>query len=99
MYYLGDDAILKGEKAVILNSRQSKTPVGSDPWIQNSYKAVEDAISRGCAIVTSIGMNTWEFLVWAAGHLGGKQVIVAPLDEREDQEEIRRDIIEDFELD
>ncbi|NIP43606.1 MAG: hypothetical protein GWO41_12420 [candidate division Zixibacteria bacterium] len=99
MYYLGDDAILKGEKAVILNSRQSKTPVGSDPWIQNSYKAVEDAISRGCAIVTSIGMNTWEFLVWAAGHLGGKQVIVAPLDEKEDQEETRRDIIEDFELD
>ncbi|MBD3217504.1 MAG: hypothetical protein GF310_04450 [candidate division Zixibacteria bacterium] len=99
MYYLGDDSILKGEKAVILNSRQTKMPTGTDAWIQNSFRAVEDAVSRGCVIVSSIGMNTWEFLVWAAGHLEGKQIIVAPLDEKEDQQQIRKDIIEDFELD
>jgi hypothetical protein len=99
MYFLGDDRLLKGEKAVILNSRQTKTPAGNDPWIKNSFRAVEDAIARGYTIITSLGMNTWEFLIWAAGYLGGNQIIIVPIDEKDDQHKIRDDTIEDFRLD
>jgi hypothetical protein len=98
MYFLGDDRLLKGDKAVILNSRQTKTPVGNDPWIKSSFRAVEDAVARGYTIITSLGMNTWEFLVWATGYLGGNQIIVVPVDEKDDQHKLRDNTIEDFEL-
>jgi hypothetical protein len=98
MYFLGDDRLLKGDKAVILNSRQTKTPVGNDPWIKNSFHAVDDAVARGYTIITSLGMNTWEFLVWAAGYLGGNQIIVVPVDEKDDHHKLRDNTIEDFEL-
>lgn len=99
MYFLGDDRLLKSEKAVILDSRQTKAPAGNDPWIKSSFHAVEEAVSRGYTIITSLGMNTWEFLVWATGHLGGNQIIIIPIDEKDDQHKIRDDTIEDFELD
>jgi len=98
MEYSGDKQIFKREKAVILNSRQSKTPTGADPWIANSYKAVADAVSNGCTIITSIGMNTWEFTLWAAGKNNGNQIIVIPIDSRDDPEKIKSDLMTDFEL-
>jgi hypothetical protein len=98
MYYLGDKKLLGEEKALILNSRQSKIPTGADQWIQNSFRAVQEAIAGGHVIVTSIGMNTWEFLVWAAGNNMGSQIIVAPVDGKDDEYEIRADIIKDFGL-
>ena len=98
MYYLGDKKLLGLEKALILNSRQSKTPTGSDQWIKNSFRAVQDAISSGRVIITSIGMNTWEFLVWAAGYNLGSQIIVAPVDGKDDEYAIKADIIRDFGL-
>lgn len=98
MYFLGDDHLLRNEKAVILNSRQTKTPAGNDPWIKSSFKAVEDAVSRGHTIITSLGMNTWEFLVWAVRHLGGSQIIIVPIDEKDDQHKIRDHTIDDFGL-
>lgn len=99
MYYLGDKRLLKGEKALILNSRQSKMPSGSHQWIQNSFKAVCDAIANGYVIVTSIGMNTWEFVVWATGYNKGNQIIVLPIDGKEDEYKVRDDIINDYGLD
>jgi hypothetical protein len=98
MYYLGDKKLMGEEKALILNSRQSKIPTGADQWIQNSFRAVQEAIARGHVIISSIGMNTWEFLVWAAGYNLGRQIIVVPVDGRDDEYEIKADIIRDFGL-
>jgi len=99
MHYLGDERLLKTAKIAILNSRQSKTPTGADQWMQNSYRAISDAVNRGKTILTSLGMNTWEFLVWAVGDCGGAQIIVLPLDERDDETRLVEHIICDFELD
>jgi len=85
--------------AVILNSRQSKTPCGNDPWIVNTQRAVMAAIEKGYAILTSIGMNTWELALWAAASQGGKQVVVLP-DTPEGQFDMAiKSLIDDFELD
>jgi hypothetical protein len=51
----------------ILNSHQTKTPIGTDPWVQRTLEAVAYAASLGAPILTSIGLNTWELVLWAAG--------------------------------
>lgn len=51
----------------ILNSRQSKTPVGNDPWVKATLSAVEYAAANNWSIISSIGLNTWELVTWAAG--------------------------------
>jgi len=64
--------------AVVLNSRQSKTPVGSDPWVVSTLQAVRYAVDRGYIIVSSLGMNTWELVTWTAGACGGRLLIYIP---------------------
>ncbi len=51
----------------ILNSRQSKTPAGNDPWVKGTLAAVDHAARNGWTIASSIGLNTWELVTWAAG--------------------------------
>ena len=99
MHYFGDDRLLKKQKAAILNSRQTKKPLGSDEWVQASYRAVKDIVANDSAIITSIGMNTWEFLVWAVGDCGGYQIILIPVDDHDDEDEIREDMLSHFKLD
>jgi len=64
--------------AVVLNSRQSKTPVGSDAWVVSTLRAVRHAVDRGYTILGSLGMNTWELATWAAGACGGRLLIFVP---------------------
>lgn len=54
-------------RVAILNSRQSKTPVGNDSWVKATLSAVEYAASQNWTIVSSFGLNTWELVTWAAG--------------------------------
>ncbi len=69
--------------AAILNSRQSKTPVGRDAWVSATLRAVEDAVARGYTILSSTGMHSWNLITWATGHAGGrlKLIIPAPYEE------------------
>ena len=99
MHYYGSDRLLKLQKAAILNSRQTKKPLGSDQWIRATYQAVKEIVSNGTVVISSIGMNTWEFLVWAVSECGGEQIILIPVNDRDDEHEIRDGMLEDFELD
>jgi len=76
---LGNAALLGKEPALLLNSRQSKTPVGSDGWVRNTIEAARDAIHSGFPLVASVGMNTWELVLWAAGEFRGKAIVICPL--------------------
>lgn len=58
--YFGTKRLSLSVKAVILNSRQSKYPVGNDPWVKNSIKAAEHISQCGCTLIASVGMNSWE---------------------------------------
>ena len=64
--------------AVILKSRQSKTPVGGDPWVVSTRKAVLHALDRGHTIIGSLGLNTWELVTWIAGDCGGRVLVFVP---------------------
>ena len=97
--YRGPFELSTQKLAVILNSRQSKTPGGNDPWVVNTLRAVIMAIEKDYAIIASVGMNTWELPLWAAAEHGGRQVVVLP---EENEEQTAREIAkltDDFGLD
>ncbi len=96
---LGDTSILRRELAVILNSRQSKTPVGNDLWVKETLAAVNYALDNKTAIVTSTGMNTWELSLWAVGKARGKAVIICPMHQTIAPSEVVESIARDFQLD
>jgi hypothetical protein len=78
--------------AAILNSLQSRTPSATDKWIDRTRAAVECLAQSGAAIVSSTGLNTYEFVLWYAGSLGIRQTVVVP------NRESPQEILEDFEL-
>ncbi len=63
----------------ILNSRQNLRPVGSDLWIKNTKLAVQELTDQDVILLTSIGMKTWEFLVYLAAKYKIKQRIYVPV--------------------
>ncbi|MBU1024339.1 hypothetical protein KKB99_08675, partial [bacterium] len=75
---LGNARLLDSHPAVILNSRHGKYPKGDDPWVKNTISAVKSAISMGRSVIASVGMNTWELALWAAGEYGGSVIIILP---------------------
>lgn len=63
-----------GVRVVILNSAQSKHPPGDAAWVRSTLAATEHFARQGHTLITSVGMCTWELVLWkAATH-------VAPLD-------------------
>lgn len=63
----------------ILNSRQNLRPVGSDLWIHNTKLAVQKLSGQDVLLLTSVGMKTWEFLVYLAVKYKIKQRIYVPI--------------------
>lgn len=56
--------------AVILNSRQGLRPVGREPWVQNTLKAVKYIASQGHTLSASVGTKPWELTLAAASEKG-----------------------------
>jgi hypothetical protein len=75
-------------KAAILNSRQNLRPVGSDRWIINSSLAINSIIENNQILLGSVGMNTWEFLVYLASKNQIRQVIYLSIEESQNQGEV-----------
>ena len=69
------------KSAAILNSRQHLRSVGSDPWINNTKLAVQNLADQNRQLLTSIGMNTWELLVYLAARFNMAQRIYFPVSE------------------
>ncbi len=63
----------------ILNSRQNLRPVGSDLWIKNTKLAMRKLSNQDVTVLTSIGMKTWELLVYFAVRYKVKQRIYIPI--------------------
>lgn len=75
-HFIGPSQLLTDRKAVVLNSRQSKYPSGTDPWVQKTLEAVKFAVAEQLVLLTGIGMNTWELAVWAVKNYGGRQIVI-----------------------
>jgi len=87
-----------GKSALILNSRQSKTPCGSDAWVLQTPEAMRYAGSNGCAILTSVGLVTWELQAFFCSRFGLRQLIVCPAVSTDNHDKIISSLIDDFNL-
>nr|MBN2276656.1 hypothetical protein [candidate division Zixibacteria bacterium] len=85
-------------KAIILNSRQSSRPIGTDPWIQCTRQAANEAASRGYTLLNSVGMNSWEIGLSLSLELRLPIRLIVPLDKSREPEEIKKYYIEQFDL-
>ncbi|HWO57562.1 MAG TPA: hypothetical protein VNN55_08345 [bacterium] len=83
-------------RVAILNSRQSKTPVGDDPWVRQTCRAVQHTASQGGVVVSSVGLNTWELVTWLGGHLRAPLRLLVPTTMRGEE---RTGILRRFALD
>jgi hypothetical protein len=84
--------------ALILNSRQSKQPVGSDQWVVNTIAAAKYAADNGYTLICSYGMNTWELLTYLSSKLSAKAIVLV-LDTPETEIEIIPHLMEQYRLD
>ena len=75
---LGATPLLEAKTTVLLNSSQGKQPTGDLPWVQRTLRAVESFKDDGNILFTSIGLNTWEWVCWAAGHCRLRQIVAVP---------------------
>jgi hypothetical protein len=76
--YIGSDQLRRRTKAAILNSRQSKYPVGDDPWVKATLAAVDYVYHQGLLLLTSVGMNTWELTLALASERNIPVIVVLP---------------------
>jgi hypothetical protein len=98
MIALGNRSVLDDKLAVVLNSSQSKTPCGNDPWIRQTALAILQLIASRYSIITSTGLSTWELPIHLVNKCGGKQIIVSPIFDEADGERIFAETIGDFAL-
>ncbi len=73
-----DAAFGQTKKALILNSHQSKQPIGSDSWVENTVAAVAYAAGCNFTIVTSFGINTYELVTYLGSTLGSRMIVLIP---------------------
>lgn len=95
--YFGPSGIPDGPKAAVLNSRQSKYPVGTDSWIAVTGQAISCLAHRDFVLVSSLGMNTWELALTFAARLQ-MRVIVVVSESVVDHERFVSDICRRFHL-
>ncbi len=86
------------KKAAILNSRQNLRPIGNDVWIKNSGLAVRHAVNDGCTILTSVGMNSWEIVLYFVSMYDAPVVIYIPVEKGADLDKTKYIISNQFEL-
>jgi hypothetical protein len=99
MLIQGNKDLLKRKLTVILNSSQSKTPCGRDGWIVSTTRAVNDLLDGGHTLITSIGLVTWELVVYLAAARNAPQVIVSPYVDDDNGKTIYETTIDEFGLD
>ena len=75
---LGATHLLDRAKTLILNSSQGKQPTGDHLWVEATLDAVETLTSQNRVLLTSVGLNTWELVCWAAGTREIPQVVGVP---------------------
>jgi hypothetical protein len=93
---IGDLSRFPPNRIAIVNSRQRRLPYADDPWLASTSSAAERAISSNRTVVSSIGMITWEWMVWNIARLRGHQIIVMPRGKVAALQDRVREVIDDF---
>lgn len=87
------------KKLAIINSHQSKYPVGNDLWIKQSEKVLLEYLNNNYIILSSIELNTYEILIYLTRKYNGFQDIVIPIFKNQNKDEIINNLIKEFNLD
>ncbi len=66
------------KRAAILLSRQPLRPCGRTDWVRQSLAAIQRLKTDGFCLMTSTGMQTWEFLMALAAREGVMQRVILP---------------------
>jgi hypothetical protein len=98
MIIKGNKKILESKLALVLNSSQSKTPCGRDPWVGATQKAVKHLISENYTIISSLGLLTWELPIYLVSELNGNHVIISPVFDEENGGRVFRNTLWEFDL-
>ena len=99
MTAIGNLNLFKEPRAAIINSRQGKTPDSSAQWLRNTLDLVEELLKNNAAIISSIGMTTWELITWKVSNAGGSLILVIPDIDPAIIPKVAENIISDFEID
>jgi len=89
---------LKGHAAIV-NSRQRLYPLGCDAWIKNSEKAVKYAVENNLTLLTSVGMSSWELVLYLASKYHARQKVYVKSESSLSFLKLCEDIEKDFNLD
>lgn len=76
-------------RALVVSSRQSKHTTANEPWFRRSVEAVDALASSGHTLVCSVGMRTWEAVLWRAAVAKAPVELVYPLGCSESEEQAR----------
>ncbi|KPL06276.1 hypothetical protein AMJ86_09040 [bacterium SM23_57] len=96
---IGDLHRLPKHRISILNSRQRRLPHADDPWLSSTVDAIDESVSKTNAIITSVGMITWEWCLWNTSRLKGHQIIIVPRGKVSTFPDRVEQMIRDFDLD
>jgi len=92
--YIGPNFV--GEKIAILNSHQSKYPVGNDKWIIKINEIVKESIENNNIILSSLELNTYEILIYLTKIYNGTQIIIIPYFKNQDTQKIIDYLVSQF---
>jgi len=84
--------------AAILLSRQPLRPCGKTAWVRQSVEAVRWLKRKKLALLSSIGMQTWELLTSLATLEDLKQTLFVPIVRDNEFEELKESAILQFDL-
>ncbi len=85
--------------SAVLLSRQPLRPCCQTPWIRKSIEAVNWVKQNRLTLLTSTGMQTWEFLMYLARSRQVEQVVLVPAENEEAFKKIQESVQYHFELD
>lgn len=96
---VGNLELLSEPKAAIFNSRQGKTPDSAAAWLRTTIDLSEELVKNGAALISSLGMVTWELVSWNVSECGGGLILMIPDIDPNIIQGMAGNILEEFKLD
>jgi hypothetical protein len=85
--------------SAILLSRQPLRPCSLTPWVQQTLNAVQWIKENHFCLFTSIGMQTWEFLIYLGQSRKIEQIVLIPASNEDEYNMLKEFTIDQFSLD
>jgi hypothetical protein len=85
--------------SAILLSRQPLRPCKLTPWVRQAINAVQWVKNNHFCLFTSIGMQTWEFLIYLGQSRKLKQIVLIPVANEDEFNTLKEFTIDQFSLD